>query len=92
MMYRGHIPKSKEEPEPTKDTAVSCVVTAFFHWSGCDADIVYALLLVYHHYRRLMNRSMTYGSEPRLVNQQPACHSFVSFGANCRQLDPLFSQ
>ena len=30
MMYRGHIPKSKEEPEPTKDTAVSCVVTAFF--------------------------------------------------------------
>ena len=30
MMYRGHIPKKKEEPEPSKDTAVSCVMTAFF--------------------------------------------------------------
>ena len=30
MMYRGHIPKRKEDPEPTKDTAMSCVVTGFF--------------------------------------------------------------
>ena len=30
MMYRGHIPKRKEDPETTKDTAISCVVTAFF--------------------------------------------------------------
>ena len=30
MMYRGHIPKRKEETETTKDTAMSCVVTAFF--------------------------------------------------------------
>jgi len=30
MMYRGHIPKRKEDPEPTKDTAMGCVVTVFF--------------------------------------------------------------
>ena len=30
MMYRGHIPKTKEDPEPAKDTAMSCVVTVFF--------------------------------------------------------------
>ena len=30
MMYRGHIPKRQEDPEPTKDTAMSCVVPAFF--------------------------------------------------------------
>ena len=30
MMYRGHIPKGKEAPEPTKDTGMSCVVTGFF--------------------------------------------------------------
>ena len=30
MMYRGHIPKRKEAPEPTKNTAMSCVVAAAF--------------------------------------------------------------
>ena len=30
MMYRGHIPKRQEDPKPTKDTAMSCVVAAAF--------------------------------------------------------------
>ena len=34
MMYRGHIPEKKEEPKPTKDTAMSCVVTALFIGAG----------------------------------------------------------
>lgn len=34
MMYRGHIPKRKEDPEPTKNTAMSCVVTGVVLGAG----------------------------------------------------------
>ena len=39
-MYRGHIPKRKETPEPTKDTAMSCVVAAAF--------VVFFVILILH--------------------------------------------
>ena len=43
MMYRGHIPKRKEAPEPTKDTSMSCVVTAFF----LGAVVILILYMLY---------------------------------------------
>ena len=43
MMYRGHIPKRKEDPEPTKDTAMSCVVTGFF----IGAFVILILYMLY---------------------------------------------
>ena len=46
MMYRGHIPKRKEDPEPTKDTAYELRRYCVLPWSVCDTDIVYALLLI----------------------------------------------
>ena len=42
-MYRGHIPKRKQHPEPTKDNAVSRVVTAFF----IGAFVILILYMLY---------------------------------------------
>ena len=41
MMYRGHIPKKKNNTEPSKDTAMSCVVSAFF--LGAIAILILAM-------------------------------------------------
>ena len=43
MMYRGHIPKRKEDPEPTKDTAMSCVITA-----ACVGGFVILILYMFY--------------------------------------------
>ena len=43
MMYRGHIPKRKEDAELTKDSAMSCIVTGFL----LGAFVILILYMLY---------------------------------------------